>query len=86
MSWAARFLFDDPAPALIDGTGMQADPETVARVRARQAQARDSMGDRWLCHPVHRVHRKVQINYEALIANAHAKAQAKNVVRIRRKV
>ena len=55
MSWATRFLFDDPAPRQLDGIGLQADPETIARVRMQQGLARLAMGEKWICHPVHRI-------------------------------
>lgn len=84
MNWANRFMFDDPAPLMVDGTGLQADPDTLARVRDRQRAVREAMGPKWICHPEHSVPRQPQINIAAILEAAAAK-RAENVYRIKRR-
>lgn len=88
MNWLARFIFGGTdAPLEVDGTGLQADSEVIARARARQDAARAAMGDKWLCHPAHRVYRPMSASeVERFIAASYARAEAKNVIaHIRRK-
>ena len=78
------FLYDEKTPKMLDGTGLQADPDVIARTRARQDAVREKMGMKWICHPVHSVGRSNQSIAE-ISAKAQAEAQPKNVVRIQRR-
>ena len=87
MSWAMRFLFDDPAPVMMDGTGLQADSATLAKVRSRQDEVREAMGTRWMGHLRHTgftTRAKLASDWEeALIENAAR--QSTSVVRFNRR-
>jgi hypothetical protein len=78
-----------PPPAMVDVYGLQADPEAVARTRARQDAAREAMGTKWIGHKRHSpvVHPFVLArDWDAAIAE-NEQRQARVVVRhIRRKV
>jgi hypothetical protein len=44
------FLFDQHAPIMIDGTGLQPDPELVKRNQQRAQQAIAAMGPKYCCY------------------------------------
>jgi len=44
-----RFLFDRQDATLLDGTGLQPDPELAARNLARAKQVIARLGSKWCC-------------------------------------
>ena len=44
-----RFLFDRQDATLLDGTGLQPDPELAARNLARAKQVIARLGPKWCC-------------------------------------
>jgi len=55
----SRFVFDPPAAPLVDVRSVPVDPDLAARNAARQEQARQALGARWICaRPVKRAARR----------------------------
>jgi hypothetical protein len=44
-----RFLFDNNVPVMIDGTGLQPDPDLATRNLERAKQVIHKMGKKWCC-------------------------------------
>jgi hypothetical protein len=44
-----RFLFDSNVPVMIDGTGLQPDPDLATRNLERAKQVIARMGAKWCC-------------------------------------
>lgn len=87
VNWIKRFLYEEKTPPIVAAVGVQADRETIARVRARQDEARAKLGLRWIGHLRHTgyVTREQLLRdwNEALIENAAQ--QSDSVVFLKRR-
>jgi hypothetical protein len=47
-----------PAPVLIEGVQVNPDPEIAAQIQRKIADAKEFLGEKYLCHPSQKVQRK----------------------------